>query len=99
MDNAHMDENKPRRHWLRFGVRDLLWVMVLVAITSDWWVVRWELWWRLQPEVEHFEVGDTPLGPTECWPQLIEQANRRSENGLTPATDNDTRPAVEPTTI
>ena len=27
-----MDENKPRRRWLSFGIRDLLWAMVVVGL-------------------------------------------------------------------
>jgi hypothetical protein len=32
-----MDENKPRRHWLSFGTRDLLWMMVVVGLAAGWW--------------------------------------------------------------
>jgi hypothetical protein len=38
-----MDENKPRRRWLRFGIRDLLWAMALLAMALAWWVDRSEL--------------------------------------------------------
>ena len=31
-----MDENKPRRRWLRFGIRDLLWAMVVVGLLGGW---------------------------------------------------------------
>jgi|GEM_PF-2991505 len=34
--NARMDEYKPRRPWLSFGIRDLLWAMVVVAIFFAW---------------------------------------------------------------
>lgn len=27
-----MDENKPRRRWLSFGIRDLLWASVMVGL-------------------------------------------------------------------
>jgi len=27
-----MDENKPRRRWLSFGIRDLLWAMVVMGL-------------------------------------------------------------------
>ena len=27
-----MDENKPRRRWLSFGIRDLLWASVVVGL-------------------------------------------------------------------
>jgi hypothetical protein len=33
-----MDENKPRRRWLSFGIRDLLWAMALVAMGLGWWL-------------------------------------------------------------
>ena len=32
-----MDENKPRRRWLSFGIRDLLWAMVVVGMGIGWW--------------------------------------------------------------
>ena len=32
-----MDENKPRRRWLSFGIRDLLWAMVVVGLAVGWW--------------------------------------------------------------
>lgn len=32
-----MDENKPRRRWLSFGIRDLLWAMLVVAVAVGWW--------------------------------------------------------------
>jgi len=38
MDNARMDENKTRRHWLSFGIRDLLWAMVVVAVALGWYL-------------------------------------------------------------
>jgi hypothetical protein len=31
-----MDENKPRRRWLSFGIRDLLWAMVVVGLVIGW---------------------------------------------------------------
>jgi hypothetical protein len=35
-----MDENKPRRHWLSFGIRDLLWAMVVGIVACGWWADR-----------------------------------------------------------
>ena len=32
-----MDENKPSRRWLSFGIRDLLWAMVVVGLAVGWW--------------------------------------------------------------
>jgi len=32
-----VDENKPRRRWLSFGIRDLLWAMVVVVLLLGWW--------------------------------------------------------------
>ena len=33
-----MDENKPaRRSHLRYGIRDLLWAMVVVGLAVGWW--------------------------------------------------------------
>jgi len=33
-----MDENKPRRSWLSFGTRDLLWATLLLGIAlGGWW--------------------------------------------------------------
>ena len=40
MDNARMDENKPRRRWLSFGIRDLLWAMALIGMGLGWWLDR-----------------------------------------------------------
>jgi hypothetical protein len=38
-----MDETRPtRRSYLRFGVRDLLWVMVVVGLALGWWLGRRE---------------------------------------------------------
>jgi hypothetical protein len=31
-----MDENKPRRCWLSFSIRDLLWAMVVVGLAVGW---------------------------------------------------------------
>jgi hypothetical protein len=31
-----MDENKSRRRWLSFGIRDLLWAMVVVGLFLAW---------------------------------------------------------------
>jgi hypothetical protein len=31
-----MDESKPRRPWLTFGIRDLLWAMVVVGMAIGW---------------------------------------------------------------
>jgi hypothetical protein len=33
-----MDESKPRRRWLRFGIRDLLWAMVVAGLVIGWWM-------------------------------------------------------------
>jgi hypothetical protein len=33
-----MDEHKPRRRWLSFGIRDLLWAMVVVGLAVGWWL-------------------------------------------------------------
>ena len=33
-----MDDNKPRRRWLSFGIRDLLWAMVVVALAVALWL-------------------------------------------------------------
>jgi hypothetical protein len=33
-----MDENKLRRRWLRFGIRDFLWAIALLAIGLAWWL-------------------------------------------------------------
>ena len=33
-----MDENKPGRRWLSFGIRDLLWAMVVVGLLIGWWL-------------------------------------------------------------
>ncbi len=33
-----MDENKPRRRWLSFGVRDLLWALVVAGFGVGWWM-------------------------------------------------------------
>ena len=33
-----MDENKPRRRWLSFGIRDLLWAMLVVGLGIGWWL-------------------------------------------------------------
>ena len=38
-----MDENKPRRRWLSFGIRDLLWAMVVVGLGIGWWADRQKL--------------------------------------------------------
>jgi|GEM_PF-1679712 len=38
-----MDENKPRRRWLRFGIRDLLWAMALIGMGLGWWLDRSQL--------------------------------------------------------
>ena len=32
-----MDENKPRRRWLSFGIRDLLWAMVVLGLVIALW--------------------------------------------------------------
>ena len=32
-----MDENKPRRRWLSFGMRDLLWLFIVVALCLALW--------------------------------------------------------------
>jgi hypothetical protein len=29
-----MEENKPRRRWLSFGIRDLLWAMLVVGLAA-----------------------------------------------------------------
>jgi hypothetical protein len=38
-----MDEKKPPRRWLSFGIRDLLWAMVVVGLLIGWWQDRKEL--------------------------------------------------------
>lgn len=37
-----MDENKSRRRWLSFGIRDLLWAMALLAMGLGWGRERWK---------------------------------------------------------
>ena len=37
-----MDENKPRRPWLSFGIRDLLWAMAFLGACIGWWQDRRE---------------------------------------------------------
>ena len=47
-----MEEDSPaRRSLLRFGVRDLLWVMVVVGLALGWWLGRRE------PEKPPVEIG------------------------------------------
>lgn len=33
-----MDENKPGRRWLSFGIRDLLWAMVVLGLAIALWL-------------------------------------------------------------
>jgi hypothetical protein len=40
MDNDRMDGNKLRRRWLSFGIRDLIWSMVVVGLAIGWWQDR-----------------------------------------------------------
>ena len=35
-----MTESKPKRRWLSFSIRDLLWLTALVAIVLTAWIVR-----------------------------------------------------------
>jgi hypothetical protein len=35
-----MDENKPNCRWLRFGIRDLLWAMMVVGLLIGWSIDR-----------------------------------------------------------
>jgi hypothetical protein len=47
-----MDENKPRR-WLSFGIRDLLWAMVVVGMGIGWWMDRSRLSDGLEALIQH----------------------------------------------
>ena len=29
--------DKPKRRWYRFSLRDLMWLMVVAALTAGWW--------------------------------------------------------------
>jgi hypothetical protein len=34
---CRMNENKPNRGWLSFGIRDLLWATLVVGLAIGWW--------------------------------------------------------------
>jgi hypothetical protein len=38
-----MNESKPNRSWLRFSVRDLIWLTLLAAVLVAWWLDHREL--------------------------------------------------------
>ena len=44
-----MDTNKPQRRWLSFGIRDLLWAMVVVGLVIGWWNQSRQNWLRAHP--------------------------------------------------
>ena len=33
-----MTETKPKHRWLRFAIRDLLWLIVFVGLATGWWL-------------------------------------------------------------
>ena len=33
-----MTETKPKRRWFSFSIRDLLWLMAVVAMGVGWWI-------------------------------------------------------------
>jgi hypothetical protein len=42
--DSRMDDNKPRRRWLSFGIRDLLWATVVVGMAVGWWAEYRHSW-------------------------------------------------------
>ena len=49
--NARMDENKRHRRWLSFGIRDLLWAMVVVGLALALLQQR-AMWWETAVELK-----------------------------------------------
>jgi hypothetical protein len=35
-----MSETKPQRRWFSFSIRDLLWLTMVVALATGWWLER-----------------------------------------------------------
>ena len=68
-----MDENKPSRHWLSFGIRDLLWAMVVVAMGLAWWGDRWQLCYRYDDYISKRYNFRHMRGPH--WREVFEPAS------------------------
>jgi hypothetical protein len=63
-----MDENKPRRRWLSFGIRDLLWAMAVVGLGGGWWVDQTDL--RLRLDRATRIIGEMEGARESHWHQL-----------------------------
>jgi hypothetical protein len=50
-----MTEAQPKRRWLRFSIRDLLWLTALVAVFAVWWLDHQ----RLSEQIESLKSNDT----------------------------------------
>jgi len=70
MDNARMDENKPRRRWLSFGIRDLLWAMVVVGLLIGWWRSNHSLKWQLENVIEAAESQGNEVTVGDNWVEV-----------------------------
>jgi hypothetical protein len=44
-----MDENKPRQSLPRFGIRDVLWAMVVLGLALGWWAESRNRWSSMHP--------------------------------------------------
>jgi len=70
-----MDENTPRRRWLNFGIRDLLWAMVVVGLLVGWWRSNDSLRWQLEIVIEAAEDEGNQVILGDDWVEV------RSSNG------------------
>jgi hypothetical protein len=66
-----MDENKPRRRWLSFGIRDLLWAIVVCGIGLGWWLDRSHLAGELHDLLHEWDRFLFKPEPDPWWHSLL----------------------------
>jgi len=59
-----MDKSRPPQRFLRFGIRDLLWAMVVVGLAIAWWSEARSNWPTAHPRWRAFcEDGEMKRKP------------------------------------
>jgi hypothetical protein len=70
-----MDENKPRRRWLSFGIRDLLWAMVVLGLVIVWWAQHREATYQRARAEEERKRADFLSAVVQASKEYIDRTN------------------------
>ena len=93
--SMHEKPDKSVRRWVQFGVRDLLWLVLVVGLGVGWWADHSRLQRRLQAQnygIRIFQLANTKAN--ELAVVLREMYQRDADNALDIAADTRTNSII-----